>query len=582
MISQTERILGGSTGLRGQVAGYAFAGVAQGLVFAALIPLLGALIDGQTGRAWSWFALAAGGAVVSGIALMVTSHKGYYVGIERVTDALMRRIATHVVQLPLGWFTARRAGELSSVMSTSLQNAMNVPVAFLQQLVIAVTTPVTVVFVLLFVDWRLSLAMAAVGPLAWLLYRRVQRRTAPEHAAEGAAHATVTARIVEFAQAQPVLRAAGRTEEGWTTLARELDADRAATRRSLNRAQRPLADYMLVIEAGLAVVVILAVYLVLGGQIGVAETVGALLLAVRFTEPLTHVAAYGNGIQLARAALDEVSEILDAKPLPEPHRPQQPSDGSIEFRDVSFGYDATPVLRNVSFTCEPGSLTALIGPSGSGKSTVLRLIARFWDVSDGSVAVGGHDVRDIPAETLMRQIAMVFQDVYLFDGTITDNIRMGNPTATDADIAAVVTRARLDEVVERLPDGLDTRVGEGGSRLSGGERQRVSIARALLKNTPIVLLDEATAALDADNEAAVTAALSELARERTVVVIAHRLPTIMAADQIIVLERGEVLDAGSHEALLTRNDLYRRLWQQRRDAAGWRITHDEASTRTLR
>ncbi|MBB3037024.1 ABC transporter ATP-binding protein [Hoyosella altamirensis] len=574
MISQTERILGESTGMRGQIAGYAIAGVAQGLVFAALIPLLSALVDGQLERAWLWLALAAAGALVSGIALMVTSHKGYYVGIERVTDALMRRIAKHVMQLPLGWFSARRAGELSSVMSTSLQNAMNVPVAFLQQLVIAVTTPVTVGVVILFVDWRLALAMAAAGPLAWILYRRVQRRTAPEHAAEGAAHAAVTARIVEFAQAQPVLRAAGRTEEGWTTLERELDADRAATRRSLNRGQRPLADYMLVIEAGLAVVVILSVYLVLGGEIGVGETVGALLLTVRFTEPLTHVAAYGNGIQLARAALDEVSEILRAEPLPEPHSPQQPHDGSIEFRNVTFGYDATTVLRNVSFTCKPGSLTALVGPSGSGKSTVLRLIARFWDVSDGSVVVGRQDVRDLPAATLMREISMVFQDVYLFDGTIADNIRMGNPTASDADVAAVVTQARLDEVVDRLPDGLETRVGEGGSRLSGGERQRVSIARALLKNTPIVLLDEATAALDADNEAAVTAALAELARERTVVVIAHRLPTIMAADQIVVLERGAVLDVGSHDDLLNRNGLYQRLWEQRRDASGWRITQD--------
>ena len=216
-------------------------------------------------------------------------------------------------------------------------------------------------------------------------------------------------------------------------------------------------------------------------------------------------------------------------------------------------------------------MTAIVGPSGAGKTTILRLIARFWDAGSGTVAIGGVDVREMSTEVLMRQISVVFQDVYLFDGTIEENIRLGRPEATDAEVREAATLARVTEIAERLPEGWESRVGEGGARLSGGERQRVSIARAILKDAPIVLLDEATAALDPINERAVQQALQALTQDKTLVVVAHRLQTVQAADQILVLDQGQILERGSHSELLSQHGRYAAFWQERVRAAGWRV-----------
>ena len=221
-------------------------------------------------------------------------------------------------------------------------------------------------------------------------------------------------------------------------------------------------------------------------------------------------------------------------------------------------------------------MTAVVGPSGAGKTTILRLIARFWDASTGTVRIGGVDVRDLSTEVLMRQISVVFQDVYLFDGTIEENIRLGRPDATDAEVRAAASLARVDEIAERLPEGWDARVGEAGARLSGGERQRVSIARAILKDSPIVLLDEATAALDPINKRAVQQALQALTHNKTLVVVAHRLQTVQAADQILVLDEGRIVERGSHAELLGLEGRYAAFWRERVRAAGWRVTAQQS------
>ncbi|MFC7110125.1 ABC transporter ATP-binding protein [Nonomuraea rubra] len=242
---------------------------------------------------------------------------------------------------------------------------------------------------------------------------------------------------------------------------------------------------------------------------------------------------------------------------------------------MRFGYDDGPaVLDGIDVTIPAGSFTAVVGPSGAGKSTLLKLIGRFFDVTEGTIRIGGLDVRDLGSAGVSRLTAQVFQDVYLFEGTIAGNLRMAAPDATDADLDRVARVARLDEVVERLPDGWHTRVGEAGSTLSGGERQRVSIARALLKDAPIVLLDEATAALDPANEAAVADAIAELARERTVIVVAHRLSTVVAADRILVLDRGRITEHGDHDTLLAAGGTYARFWHERVRARGWQLTSE--------
>lgn len=575
MITQTERIVGRESGLRGQIAGFAATAVTQGLVFGALVPILRALLAGDVAAALPWTGLAAAAAAASGALLWFTSNRGFVVGVEKVGDPLMRRIGAHVLRLPLGWFTSGRSGQVTTLVTTSTTQITNVPAVFLQQMTIAILTPLTVVAVTLLVDWRLALALLAVLPVALLLYRAVKRAMAPAQQLEDRSQAEVADRVLEFARAQPVLRAAGRTEDGWNLLDRALTEDRRAVVASLNRGQAPLARFSLAVDAAFALVTLLGVYLVLGGTLNPADLIAVLILAVRFTEPLSQVGGYGSGVRMAENALKDIDEVLDTRPLSEPERPEEPADHSVELRGVRFGYGDRTVLDGVDLSCPAGTVTALVGPSGSGKTTVTRMVARFWDVQEGQVLIGGVDVRDIPAEGLMGRIAMVFQEVHLFDGTIEENVRLGRPDATEEQVRDAAAAARLDEVVERLPHGWETPVGEGGARLSGGERQRVSIARALLKDAPIVLLDEATAALDAENEAAVGAALDTLAADRTVLVIAHRLSTVAGADQIAVLDGGRIGELGTHAELVGAGGLYARFWNERHQASRWRITPEQ-------
>ena len=299
----------------------------------------------------------------------------------------------------------------------------------------------------------------------------------------------------------------------------------------------------------------------------------SLLLVSRFIDPLLEVAGYSEVLRGARGQLDAVRGIFAVKPLPEPQAPQAPVDGSVELRNVSFRYaeDQADVLRDVSLRIEPGSMTALVGASGSGKTTLVRLIARFFDVTQGSVIVGGVDVRQMSSEQLAGQISQIFQDAYLFQGSIADNIRIGKPDASDAQVMEAAQQAGVVEIIERLPQGLDTPVGEGGARLSGGERQRISIARALIKDAPILLVDEATAALDAENQAAIAETLARLRGTRTLIVIAHQLSTVAMADQIVVLDHGQISEQGSHAQLSATPGLYAHFLAQRRAAKGWRI-----------
>ena len=299
------------------------------------------------------------------------------------------------------------------------------------------------------------------------------------------------------------------------------------------------------------------------------------VLAARYVEPLVIAAELGGALRISRNSLARMDDLLAIEPLPEPERPVEPEGASIEFDDVSFAYDDRPVLERVSFAVPERTLTAIVGPSGAGKTTILRLIARFWDVDSGSVRLGGADVRELTTDRLMSCISVVFQDVYLFDGTIEENIRLGRRDATDAEVRDAAALAAVDEIAERLPNGLRTRVGEGGAALSGGERQRVSIARAILKDAPIVLLDEATAALDPLNGRAVQQALRALSAERTLVV-AHRLQTVRAADQIIVLDGGRIAERGVHDELLELDGRYAAFWNERVRAAGWRIAPGRA------
>ncbi len=403
-------------------------------------------------------------------------------------------------------------------------------------------------------------AALAAAPVVATIQVLSGRWTAAEDVERATRDREATERVIEYLWAQPVLRAGGRTAERFRLLDDALQQVQLSSRRSMLSALPGVLGLSLTVQAVFTAVLVLGAHLALGGGVGAAELLTILVLAARCADPLPSLAELGGKLRGARGELLRLDALLRTEPLPEPPAPVEPVGHGVEFESVAFRYGGRTVFDDLSLSVPEGQRLAVVGPSGVGKSTLLQLLARFHDVDAGAVRVGGADVRALGTEALMAQFAIVFQDVYLFDGTIEDNVRLGRPGATGAEVRAAAAAARLDEVMERLPDGWATSVGEGGARLSGGERQRVSIARALLKSAPIVLLDEVTSALDPVNEAAVHAAIERLMTGRTVVMVAHRLHTVQQADRIAFLDAGRIIEEGSHEELLHRGGRYAEFW----------------------
>ncbi|MDK8511418.1 ABC transporter ATP-binding protein [Corynebacterium bovis] len=562
------------------------AGITQGVAVLLMVPVLTALFRADwsaTGRALVVLAVAV---VVHSVVMAVATGAGF-TGSLGVIRSMHRGLGRTLLRLPLSWFGPESQGRASHSAVRGTLFVATAAMDVLVPLTVNVTAPATIAVGALFLDWRVGLALVVAGPVVYLSSRVAARWESAGEERVREVRAETDSRLLEFARGQQVLRASGIAAD-YPPLHRAVDRQRAMGRRALWLSVGGMVLQGFVIQFVLGAVSALAVWTVVGGADGGAGAGGgdavtavALVgLVALAAGPLRVVSSMSTALHQSKEEIDDVRALLAEPGLPEPADPVPfPERADVRLRDVRFSYGVdTPgghrVLDGLDLTVPDRTYTALVGPSGSGKTTIVRLIARLWDVDGGSVEIGGVDLRDMTTSDLYAHVSMIFQDVYLFDDTLWANIALGDPSASPEAVRAAAERAHVTEIADRLADGWDTRVGEGGSLLSGGERQRVSIARALLRTAPLVLCDEPSSALDPTTRRAVTGALAELSRDATVVVVAHQLETIRGADQILLLEGGRIVARGTHEELARDDARYRRFWSLREEAGRWNLAAD--------
>ena len=480
------------------------------------------------------------------------------------------RLAERLRKLPLGYFGKRDLADLTETLMGDVNRMEHVWSHVLGYLYGAYISTAIIAVCLLLYDWRLAIACLWGVPVAFgLLFgsRRFASRAAERTKAAGI---RVSDGIQEALENVREIRATNQEERYLAGLNRKIDEhERIMIRGELGTGVFVNAASV-IMRLGVATTILVGAQSILSGRIDFMLLFLFLLVITRAYAPFDQSLALIAEMFVSQVSADRMNEIYET-PIAEGSETFAPKGHDIVFDHVSFAYDQKDVLRDVSFTAKEGEVTALVGPSGSGKSTCARLAARLWDVTKGSIRVGGVDIATVDPEVLLRDYSMVFQDVVLFDDTVMENIRLGKRGASDEEVRAAAQAANCEEFVRRLPKGYDTPIGENGARLSGGERQRISIARALLKDAPIVLLDEATASLDVENETKVQEALSRLLAGKTVLVIAHRMRTVEAADKIVVLADGKVAEQGSPSELMAKRGLFYRMVELQRQSAGWKL-----------
>lgn len=562
-------------GLRLSLIGLGLAAALQGLAFACIMPVFTLLMNGDHWQSiLPWLVAMTVLMLASTVVRWIAQGFDYNGEMVRNTHDLRSELGMQLRKIPLLTLQDKRAGEVNATLLGNVDENLTYVLTIGNQIATAVITPFVVAIATMFFDWRMGLLLLLIFPVLIPLYR--WRRPAFGRGMRALADATeqASAEMLEYAQGLQVLRTAGAVGERAQRLNASIEHLETVQAYGQRKGTKPNLIIATAMEIGLLLVVAIGAWLVTDSLLQVGLLAAITVIVVRFAEPLSTVILMTLIIDLMETALGKIEALLDIKPLPQSLPLQTPMNNDIEFDRVSFGYggdSSTSVLNDITLNFPERSLTALVGPSGSGKTTITRLIMRQADADTGSVKIGGVDVKSIKPDQLNRLISVVFQDVYLFDDTILNNIRMARPDASDEDVEAAARAAHCHDFVSRLPEGYQTQVGSLGGRLSGGERQRISIARAMLKDAPIVILDEPTAALDTESEVAVQSAIDALVRERTVIIIAHRLSTIAAADNIVVIEDGYLKEQGTQEKLLSQPGRYLSMWEAQLGAKGWQV-----------
>ncbi len=508
------------------------------------------------------------------IAALMCSHLSAF----RVATNLRLEVSEHLATLPLGFTETFGSGKLRKIIHESTGAAETFLAHQLPDKYNAMATPIGLLVLLLVFDWRLGLLSLVPVALGFVIMSAMTgRRMAGKMRQYGNALESMSNEAVEYVRGIPVVKTFGQSVFSFKKFKATIDEYEKWVIAYTKELRMPMMLYTAAINGVFA-------FLIVGGLLftrnGVTSEFLLNLLFYIIITPvisltLTRIMYMSENELVVADALARVDSVLDAEPVPENDHPRHPKDASVSLKDVHFSYDGkTDVIKGVSLKIQPGQMVAFVGPSGGGKSTLANLICRFFDVQSGSVRVGGADVRDIPKEELMDTISFVFQNSRLLKGSILDNVRLGRAQATEAEVLAALKAAQCMDIVEKFPEGIHTVIGTKGVYLSGGEQQRIAIARAMLKNAPILLLDEATAFADPDNEAKVQAAFAQLAKGKTVLMIAHRLSTVANADCIYVVQDGQIVESGTKDELCAQNGLFARMWQDYQASVQWKVAKE--------
>ena len=571
VLKKISDFAGTRRGLLKKSMAVAFLGaVFAALQFAAVMLTLDILVGGADLRIWPVIGVmvvsVVGRAACSYWSTNAETETGYFMVAEKRIH-----IGDRLRYIPMGYFNDNSLGNITAVVTTTLSDVENNAARCLVSVIGGFLNTLGLCLGLTVADWRLGL-LAIAGILAYLgvteLSQRAMLKTGP---ARQHAQMNLVEAVLEYIQGMSVVKSYGLDKDSGQAVQRTVDesCDKAL---SLEKSVVPwMGLRQVVVRVFSVAIAVCALAFYSGGTLSLGRCLLMLVASFMLYAELESAGNMADNLQMLGASMDKANSIDDTPVMDIDGAELTPADTSVEFQDVSFAYGDRTILDHVSLTVPSGSITAVVGPSGGGKTTLCNLIARFWDVQSGKITVGGYDVREYKLDSLMKNISMVFQSVYLFNDTVENNIKFGRPDATHEQVVAAARAACCHDFIMALPDGYDTVLGEGGGSLSGGEKQRISIARAMLKDAPIVILDEATASVDPENEAELQAAISALTRGKTLITIAHRLNTVRNADQILVLSGGHIVQRGTHQELMAQGGLYADFVGVRQEALRWKL-----------
>lgn len=521
-----------------------------------------------------WMAVVfAFASIIIYIGALMCSHLSAF----RIAGNMRKKTMKHISELPLGFIGEAGSGKVRRIVNDSSKATETYLAHQLPDMAGAIATPIGMIIMLFIFDWRFGLICLLPVILGFAcMFKMIGPKMATDMKNYNDALEEMNNQAVEYVRGVPVVKTFGQTVHSFKKFKGSIDNYYKFSTGYCKRCRPPMLFYTMFINSAFAFLIVLALILA-GGEAVTQNVLLNFIFYVIFTPVITTAMTKvmymsENGMVVADA-LQRVHSILDLKPLPEAQNAQTPEDNSVEFDNVSFRYSnaQTDALSKVSFKVNSGTTVAFVGPSGGGKTTVAGLISRFWDVREGAVKIGGVNVKDIRHEELMNTISYVFQDSKLLKTSILENVRLGNPRASELEVLNALHKAQCDDIIAKLPDGINTVIGMKGVYLSGGEQQRIAIARVMLKNAPIIILDEATAFADPENEALVQKAFAELSKDKTVIMIAHRLTTVKNADKIFVLKDGQIEDTGTHDELVKNGSIYAKMWKDYQTSISWKV-----------